>query len=117
MLPLPQKPSYLIAEALGARHTVLDFAYSYERSDLMAGSVNGSGWAGKVGSHSTWPLGPKPRQIGPPWSNQNDSPARVVLQPLHHFAQDSYQWGGIWVQILPGQTEYIDCPGQGIWDW
>ena len=30
---------------------------------------------------------PKPRHVGSPWSNQNDSLAWGVLQLLHHFAQ------------------------------
>ena len=28
--------------------------------------------------------------------NQNDSPAPVVLQLFHHFAQDGCWWEGIW---------------------
>ena len=30
-------------------------------------------WAGSVGFDWTWPLDPKPRYVGPPRSNQNDS--------------------------------------------
>ena len=38
---------------------------------------------------------PKPRHAGPPWGNQDYSVARVVLQLLHHVAQDGNRWEGI----------------------
>ena len=50
-------------------------------------STGWADWAGSVGFGWTWPLDPKPRHVGPPRSNQNDSLAWGVLQLLHHFAQ------------------------------
>ena len=58
----------------------------------------------------------KPRHVGPPWSNQDYSVARVVLQLFHYFAHDGDQWEDIRVQIFPGQTECIHCPGLGVWN-
>ena len=75
----------------------------------MVESTDWADWVGKMGFASTWPKGPKTRDVGPSLSNQNDSFAWVVLQLLHHFAQDGYGWEGIWVQILPGQAECINC--------
>ena len=58
----------------------------------------------------------KPSNVGPPWSNQNYSIVWIVLQLLHHFAQDGNWWEGIWAHIFLGQTECIHCPGLGVWN-
>ena len=47
--------------------------------------VESAGWAGTKESDLTWSQGPRTRHVGPPWSNQNDAPAWVVLQILHHL--------------------------------
>ena len=49
-------------------------------------STGWADWAGSVGFGWTWPLDPKPRHVGPPRSNQNDSLAWGVLQLLHHLS-------------------------------
>ena len=48
----------------------------------------------------------KPRHVGPPQNNQNESLARGVLQLLHHFAQYGWRWEGVCFQILPWPTEH-----------
>ena len=47
--------------------------------------VEGAGWAGTKESDLIWSQDPSTRHVGPPWRNKNDSPARVVLQLLHHL--------------------------------
>ena len=81
--------------------------------------LNGCQQVGHIGQ-AQWDLAgrdhyiPKPRHVGPPQSNQNDSLAWGVLQLLHHFAQYGWWWEGVCFQILPWLTERIHCCGQGI---
>ena len=58
----------------------------------MVGTPDWAGWADTGGSDWTLPLDPKTRHVGPPWGNQNNPVARVVLQLLHHVAQDGCRW-------------------------
>ena len=47
--------------------------------------VEEADWASIKESDLTWSQDLRTRHVGPPWSNQNDCPAWVVLQLLHHL--------------------------------
>ena len=53
--------------------------------------------------HGHWVT--KPRHV--------DFVAWVVLQLLHYFAQDGYQWEGIMVPILPRQVSVYTAYARG----
>ena len=81
-----EKPCSLIAEALRAMNGDLYCQISVR--DLIEGLCQQVGQNGQA----QWDLSghghliPKPRHVGPPRNNQNDSLAWGVQQLLHHFA-------------------------------
>ena len=102
----------LMDEAPGAKHVDLGLTDSCEGFDWTAVWARWAGWACTGESGSTWPLDPKPGHVGPPWSNQNDSPAWVVLQVRQQFAQDGYSWEGMSPDpAMVGREHRLPRPG------
>ena len=82
--------------------------------DLIEGLCKQVGQTGQAQWYLTGHghLVPEPGHVGPPWGNQNDPAVCLVLQLLHHFAQDGCWWewsGQVWIACLLSYSVSRGC--------